>query len=133
MCLLLSEYIILLFLSTVIYRNLKHKISGHNIIPFWSYISVDAGKENLLLANFMNIVAFVPIGILLVFSANTIKWQKVLLIGGSISVFIEITQLLSKRGFAEIDDVIHNTIGVFIGYVISKTIIELLQKFNRRF
>ena len=37
-------------------------------------------------------------------------------IGFGISLFIEVTQLISRRGICNIDDVIHNTLGCAIGF-----------------
>ena len=36
---------------------------------------------------------------------------------------IELIQLLFGLGFAEIDDVIHNTLGVAIGYALCKLVV----------
>ena len=67
----------------------------------------------------MNVVAFVPIGLLLGVVFRNIKWWRVLLIGGCISISIEILQLITKRGFSEIDDVIHNVFGCMVGFLIT--------------
>ena len=40
----------------------------------------------------------------------------VLLIGCSISVTIEALQFCFMKGFSEVDDVMHNTVGCLIGY-----------------
>lgn len=37
-----------------------------------------------------------------------------------ISVSIEVIQLVTKRGFAETDDVMHNTVGCIVGYMLVK-------------
>lgn len=63
----------------------------------------------------MNVVAFVPIGLLSGWTFK-LKWWQVLIIGFVISLSIEILQYVSKRGFAEFDDVMHNTLGSLIGY-----------------
>ncbi len=108
--LLLSEYIIVVYCSTVLFRAAKD-LRKYDLTPFWSY-----DRPDLFVENIMNIVAFVPIGILLGCSFHNVTWWKTLLIGISISVSIEISQFYLMRGFSEIDDVMHNTFGCVIGY-----------------
>ena len=45
-------------------------------------------------------------------------FKRVLFLGGGLSVFIELLQLIFKKGFCETDDVIHNVLGCLIGYYI---------------
>jgi len=42
----------------------------------------------------------------------------VVLIGGGVSMCIEAMQYFYNRGFAETDDVMHNTIGCIAGYML---------------
>lgn len=71
----------------------------------------------------MNVVVFVPVGFLLGFriqdSSFTIrKALLVALMGCGISVLIEALQFFFMRGFSEVDDVIHNTVGCLIGFCV---------------
>ena len=115
--LLFVEYLLLLFCSTVLFRSYK-EYQGHNFHPLWSYTMIKAGGKDLLAENILNIVAFIPIGLLLGIAFKLTKWYKVLIIGSSISVIVETLQFLLKKGFSEVDDVIHNTLGCLIGYEI---------------
>ncbi len=108
--LLLAEYIIFVFLSTVIFRAVKN-VRNWDFTPFWSY-----DRPDLQLEIIINVVAFVPIGLLLGCSFRAMKWWKALIICGVISITIEFLQLFMKKGFTELDDVIHNTLGGMIGY-----------------
>jgi glycopeptide antibiotics resistance protein len=63
-----------------------------------------------------NIIFFIPFGFLL--SGNVKDWKKVVVIGFCSSAFIELTQYVTARGLAEIDDVISNTLGVVIGVLL---------------
>jgi glycopeptide antibiotics resistance protein len=47
-------------------------------------------------------------------------WWKALLIGCGISVTIEALQFFLMRGFSELDDVMHNTVGCLIGWFMVK-------------
>lgn len=110
-CRILSvDYLALLFCSTVFFRKYSER-RGHGFQPFWSYSQYD-----LLYENIMNVVAFVPVGLLLGCAFRSMTWSKVMLIGGVASVLIETTQFFFKRGFSEVDDVMHNTAGCLIGY-----------------
>lgn len=113
--LLLVEYLSLLFCSTVLFR-VGNKEVKYNVEPLWSYDSIQDGNSVLIAENFMNVVAFIPIGFLLGCSFRKMRLWKVLLIGICISATVEGLQFYCKRGFAEIDDVLHNTLGCIIGY-----------------
>ena len=69
----------------------------------------------------MNVVVFIPIGILLG-SLLRVKgaWLITLIVGLGISVSIEALQYFFHRGFAETDDVMHNTIGCILGWLMVK-------------
>lgn len=65
MCVLLTEYIGLLYCSTVFYR-ITNKSVQYDYMPFWSYQAYFDGKEpNALVENMMNVMVFVPVGLLL--------------------------------------------------------------------
>ncbi len=65
----------------------------------------------------MNVIVFIPVGMMLG-SLLRVKGSCliVLLIGCSISVTIETLQFCFMKGFSEVDDVMHNTLGCLIGY-----------------
>lgn len=118
--LLLVEYVFLIFCSTVIFRA-TGEISKYDFHPFWSYKAIQDGRENLLAENIMNVIVFIPIGMILG-SLLRVKgsWLVALLIGCSISVTIEILQFFFMRGFSEVDDVMHNTVGCLLGWFMVK-------------
>lgn len=117
--LLLVEYVFLIFCSTVIYRSVG-EIRQYDFHPFWSYQAIQDGREELLAENIMNVVVFIPVGLLLGIAFKQVTWWKALLIGCSISVIIESLQFLFKRGISEVDDVMHNTVGCLIGWLMVK-------------
>ena len=108
--LLLLEYIFVLFCSTVIFR-VSGETRHYNFHPFWSY-----DRPDLLVENIMNVVVFIPVGLLSGIAFKQLTWWKALLIGCGISVTIEALQLFFLRGFSEVDDVMHNTVGCLIGF-----------------
>ena len=112
--LLLVEYVFLLFCSTVIFRA-TGETRQYDFHPFWSY-----SRPDLLVENIMNVVVFIPVGLLLGIAFKQTTWWKALLLGCSISVTIESLQFFFMRGFSEVDDVIHNTVGCLIGWCMVK-------------
>lgn len=129
--LLLAEYLIWLYCSTLLFRPYKEKI-GYDYHPFWSYISIQNGKEDLLALNILNVVVFIPVGLLMVLVFRKIKWWSVLIFGICISASIETLQLLFHRGFAETDDVIHNTLGCMIGYCLVVIVACVSPIYNKK-
>ena len=111
--LLLIEYIFLLFYSTVIFRP-TGEARQYDYHPFWSY-----NRPELLVANIMNVIVFIPIGMILG-SLLRVKgsWLVALLIGCSISITIEALLFWFMKGFSEVDDVMHNTLGCILGYIL---------------
>jgi len=114
--LFLLEYVFLILCSTVIFRTTK-EIRKFDFHPFWSYKAIGEGRIELLPENIMNVVVFIPIGMILG-SLLRIKgsWLVALLIGCSVSITIETLQFCFMKGFSEVDDVMHNTLGCILGY-----------------
>ncbi len=124
---LLVEYVALLYCSTVIFRTYNPE-QTHNFTPFWSYVEIYNGDYTVQLPEkVMNLVVFLPVGLLLGLGTRTIKWWQVLLAGCLISVSIETMQFFLKRGFAEFDDVFHNTIGCVVGYGVFRLFLKIFN------
>lgn len=85
------------------------------IIPFYSiYGMLILEDYTFLIGVILNVLMFVPIGIC---CKNLINNKYVMfIVSVAFSLFIEINQLVFRRGVFEIDDVIFNTIGALIGY-----------------
>ena len=111
---LLVEYIALLMYFTVFIRP-ENGVQELLLIPFWSYAAIADGTRVLIQEHIMNVAVFIPIGILLAIVLKGVKWWKVMLAGTGLSLIVEIMQYCLMRGYGEIDDVIHNTIGCLIG------------------
>lgn len=67
----------------------------------------------------LNFALFIPLGFLLpiVFISCKWDWKKILCVGALTSLIIELLQMLGGR-YAEIDDLLINTLGTFTGYVL---------------
>lgn len=108
----------LIYSSTLFFRTHDDNNVGYNLKPFWSYEAINEGLTYLWEENVLNILFFISVGILFCLSFNRIKWWRVLFLGGCFSLSIELFQLLFNRGYAEFDDVFHNTLGCAIGIMI---------------
>ena len=113
---LLAEYYFLVLCSTVICR--VSVMEQHvELMPFWNYSDiwnkVDYPAD--LIEVLLNMALFVPIGFLL--GGIGFKTKKVLLMGICLSGIIEVSQFAFCKGLCETDDVIHNSVGAFLGYL----------------
>lgn len=112
----LFEYVFIIYGSTVLFR-VTNCLSRVEVEPLRKYDGILTGKLFVFDPEMlMNILVFVPLGFLLGLTFKRLKWRGILLTGFGISLSIEIIQYFLRRGTAEVDDLIHNTIGCFIGY-----------------
>lgn len=105
-------YLGLVYTSTVLSRMPG---SGVNIAltPLWSYAQWIQGNDVFLKYIVLNILMLLPIGVSLSFVWKSPK--RILVFGFLFSLLIETSQLLTGRGLFEIDDILHNTLGVLLG------------------
>lgn len=100
----------------------------------WSDLSTwkRALTSSIFLQVFFNVCMTLPFGMYLRYYFRRNLWQTVLL-GFALSLFIELTQLtglwfIYPRGyrFFEVDDLIANTLGTFLGYVVTGPLLRIL-------
>ena len=120
--LLLVVYLIVVYCYTIIFRN-SNETFRYDFHPLWSYFAISDGRSILLAQNIMNVIVFLPLGLLIGLGFSKWSWWKAIGFGCLFSISIEFLQFAFKRGFSEVDDVIHNTLGCVIGYGIAKLII----------
>lgn len=104
-----------------------------NIIPFQGIIHWTGElNESRLLYAFLNCLLFVPYGFLLCFFKSFYRWGQMLFLIGSksflLSVFIELTQLITLRGFFETEDLICNTMGGIFGCILFLILSQVFPK-----
>ena len=114
---LLVEYLVWIVFMVLIFR---HTMPERRAIltPFWSHDPSLEGYGHLHPQVILNVLVFIPVGVLLGCASDRMKWWKVLLFGASFSILIEVLQYITRRGFAEFDDVFHNTLGCLIGFAL---------------
>ena len=117
---LLVLYIGFIIYTTLLCREPKD-YREYNFQLFWSYQrffdDVRPQGQQILL----NILFFIPFGVLVPFCVNG-SWKRKLVFTVAsaclLSGTVEFLQLLCKLGFAEFDDVFDNTMGATIGAVV---------------
>lgn len=106
-----------IYISTILYVTIisrEHSLCAEFvIIPFWSYYNAILGDKNLFFEILKNIVLFFPLGVILYLLTKKIKLSLFCVV--SLSVFVEILQLMTHRGLFEFDDIISNSIGGMMG------------------
>ena len=111
---------------------LKGQAAGKslNLIPLITLTSADI-KTSLL-----NILLLIPFGFGLPFITN-LRMKRVVVIGGLVSIVLELLQLMSGLvagitfRVADINDVIFNTIGVLIGYMLFVGFVRVYSRLSQ--
>lgn len=120
-----SCYLTGLLMITLLNRTPRNK---HTIapFPFWSYWEMLLNHDAALLIQVIgNVAVFLPWGLLLPCLLK--KEESLKYVGISAfftSVTIEAIQAVGKLGLCEVDDVIHNTLGAVLGYVLYRYILK---------
>lgn len=126
--LLLTVYLGVVFASTVFTRT-SDGIWHYELIPLWSWREVLIGNTYMLPEIVLNVILFIPIGILIsVLLHRKIRWWQGLLLGILLSAVIEVSQLVLCRGLFEWDDMIHNGVGCMVGCVMAGYGLYYLRK-----
>lgn len=120
-------------LILLFFRPNEQPYHSWNLIPFSTISYFLSGKVNGLVAFYnlaANIGLFIPYGIFLMI--RKIRSTLFLILVPIVAISgIEILQLITHRGSLDIDDLILNLCGVFIGYWASpffKKIVHILEK-----
>lgn len=111
-------YIVIVLGATLINRAPNSSNNYINTYVFETYMSIWYGYSSFEFRNLiLNILMFIPFGFMLplLFKKCEKFYITYFLIFG-MSLFIEISQLVSKRGLFELNDLINNTLGGVIGY-----------------
>lgn len=127
-------YSILVSFITLL-RRIPGVQTNYYLIPFQNYLDSYGGiNEKAILYSFLNIVLFIPYGMIL--SRITAEHRKnrrmIVIIGLFLSCFIEITQLFTRRGTFETEDLILNTTGAFVGTLLDEWLIKCQYWYMKR-
>lgn len=79
-----------------------------------------------------NVLLFIPYGFLFPLAVKSYRsFFSVMLVGIVTSLGIECMQLVTGRGFFQVDDILTNTLGAVVGYIIFKMFYCIIMKCKR--
>ena len=119
---LLVFYLCVVFSITIVNRFPYDEVR-YSLSLFWSYY-VAAKRSYYVLEILLNYFMLLPYGLMASFY---MKRRYAILSGMLLSVGIETVQLIMKRGWFELDDILGNTIGVALGILIYTAIREKVE------
>ncbi len=125
----INTILFVVYVFTIIYFTLLFRDSGETnkieLLSNYKEILVDSRVRADVLKN---IWLFIPLGAI---SFQLYQKKTVVLIPVVLSILIELIQLFSRTGFCELNDVISNSIGGWIGYIAGKLTTSLKQRINK--
>lgn len=135
-------YIIILFYfmffserygRTIIHNDYNYNLELFKEIKrFWNYREV-LGMESVVLNLGGNVVGFIPFGIMIPFlSKKRRNFFLVTILTLEFSLLIEVTQLITKAGSFDVDDLLLNTLGGSIGYMVFVIVNALLKRWRKK-
>ncbi len=105
----------------------------YNLVPFteirrfWTYRE-QLGFFAVFTNIFGNVIGFIPFGFILpVITGWTRNAVFITAAGFSLSLFVEVVQLITRVGSFDVDDLILNTLGALLGYIL----FEICNRFRR--
>ena len=149
----MATVVFVLYIFVVIYITLLGRTGNQelhiSLVPFWSYWVMLRGVFHALCqcdwrgmirevkfisypawsSLVLNILLFVPLGMLtpiVIKSFGSLK--KNFIFAFSLSLSIEILQIITKKGWFDVDDVINNTLGTVIGFILYLGIIDVSRE-----
>ena len=135
-CIVLSVWGALVLFLTVLGRRMNRgNINSFcNLDLFSCYRrSFFEGDRVLLKSTLQNIAMFIPFGFVLpAILNNKHRFIVTIIISFTLSLFIETCQLLLKSGIFELDDLINNTLGAFLGVILYCVYDKIISKLRKR-
>lgn len=93
------------------------------------------GLEAVILNLGGNVIGFMPFGFMLpIVSRRGRRWYNTFMLGFLLSLCIEVTQLVFRVGSFDVDDLLLNTIGGILGFVVYKIVqkVRIRRKLRAR-
>lgn len=119
------EYLVLLICSTIIFRDRATCSLGLEFAPFWNYAYFS--QPFTIMEMLLNVAMFIPVGFCSSVFLKHPVFLKIFLLSAILSCCIELSQYLLERGFCETNDVMNNSLGGILGYLLYKIKPNLLQ------
>lgn len=116
-------YFFLVLLFTVVLRT-PYKGVHLKLIPLWRLMKTDRYDFYYVIKEILiNISLLLPLGFFFHAGFPKAKTGKIIVIGFTLSLIIEILQFISQRGAFEMDDLIFNTIGLYLGFILGRLVL----------
>ena len=135
---LFACYLILLlyflFFSELMGRTPEQTCYRYNLIPFREILRFIryrhvVGFHAFFINVIGNIIAFMPMGFFLpAVTGKKLNGIQILLLSFLFSLSVETVQLLTRLGCFDVDDLILNTLGGFLGYLVYRILRLLLRR-----
>lgn len=119
----LIVYIIVALSCTVLTREPAEHISRLDLIKDYTQLNDDSYRDILV-----NIVLFIPIGMLVGMMSGKYGLLKAILLGMVFSLTIECSQLIWKRGTFDVNDIFNNVVGAALGGLVAILVMGLYKK-----
>ena len=125
-------YIVVLLRITVFRASFgRYPLFSHGqieLVPFVGLIQIFHNSVPMFLYLFVgNLIWFVPLGLLL--PVLTRARKSTILWGLGLSLYIEVSQFIFGTGVSEVEDLILNTAGTGIGYLVYLGVRRLRKRF----
>ena len=123
-----------LFFSEELGRTYSERTYHYNLVPFheirrFIVYRHTLGWKAVVLNLFGNVLAFVPFGFFLpVHSVRCRKFWCTVLYSFELSLSVEVLQLICKVGSFDVDDLLLNTVGGCLGFLVYMAVIHFWRK-----
>lgn len=99
---------------------------------FWEYRHV-LGFKAVFLNLAGNVIAFMPFGFLLpLISGSRTNWFATTVCAFAFSLFAETVQLVLKLGSFDVDDLLLNTVGGLLGYIVCAACAKIRENYREK-
>ncbi|WP_099470039.1 VanZ family protein [Konateibacter massiliensis] len=127
-----------LFFAESMGRTVSNREYSYNLILFkeikrFIRYRNELGMMAVVTNIFGNIICFIPFGAMLpLLSTKLRRLLVVTLVSFELSLVIEVTQLVFKVGSFDVDDLVLNTIGGFIGFILYSIMVKIYRKWSKK-
>ena len=103
------------------------------LVPLRSYFAVFGWDIQTflvvapLIGILQNIILFIPFGFLLCGATDQPRTSRILLLGFLLSLSIELCQLFFRLGWFEVDDILHNVLGTYLGICLYRRAVKRIS------
>lgn len=117
--------IFLLYLMFLGFGREQHEANIVRLLPLVStilFVQNTTSWESIIINLFGNIIMFIPFGFLGWLNAKYFSFKKLIVDFLSVLIIVEALQYLTRLGVFDIDDLVLNSLGVWIGFRMRKFI-----------